>query len=848
MDDLRFLYRSIAFHTPDRVVDPPSWLSHTPFAFWMVDALQPTTFVELGCHSGNSYSSFAQAVQTLGLSTACYAVDTWLGDRHAGSFDESVFAEWSEYHERRFASFSRLIRSTFDEALEHFPDGAIDLLHIDGYHTFEALSHDFEAWRPKMSNRGIVLCHDVNVRESDFGAWRVWERVAREYPSFAFLHGHGLGVLGIGPDLPAPLKWLFAADEDQANTVRLFFARLGASVTAQHTAARAQRASTEAREAAAAAERAAAEAQQAMDKAQQTAAQAQQTALEAQQAMTVTQQAAIEAQQALGAEVAARDQRLGQATTALEAMRSEHARLRDALAAAEGVLDARENEAGILIREVAILRDACAAAEREVRERSEQVDVLTADNLGLTAALASAVQALTDRTAEVEALASRLEVRETRRTYPTVVVVSHVGGWQPRAGNQYRLCRMFEWYRRQGYRVIPVIAPLPGEELSHDALAATAAAFGNVIQVHRDGRIEHDLRDVPEVFDPVPNTPAPPVRIANDRSEPQRQELLKIDETFCHDRLIATVLHLQQWLGPHVLQVEYIWMTRLLPLVRGDVLKVIDTHDVFSSIERKVRMFGVRDVVVDWREEAERLRRGDLIIAIQDEERRELQRLAPDTPVVTAGVDFDVVPDAAGTIAGRILFVASGNPRNAKGLIDFVRLAWPRIRRSVPEAELVVVGSVGEAVAGRSVPGLTAAGAVEEIAPLYRDAALVINPVVAGTGAKIKTIEALCHLRPLVTWPAGIDGLDPALAARCIVVRDWYEFANAVVDVLSRSERRFTADDRAVVAELVSPGTTYAALDRAYRTFFERHGSAPAAAAGPLAEAGLGMPAIAHAD
>ncbi len=57
--------------------------------------------------------------------------------------------------------------------------------------------------------------------------------------------------------------------------------------------------------------------------------------------------------------------------------------------------------------------------------------------------------------------------------------------------------------------MIPVIAPLPGEELSRDALAATAAAFGNVIQVHRDGRIEHDLRDVPEEFDPVPHNLPP---------------------------------------------------------------------------------------------------------------------------------------------------------------------------------------------------------------------------------------------------------------------------------------------------------------------------------------------------
>src|SRR3546814_18289808 len=66
------------------------------------------------------------------------------------------------------------------------------------------------------------------------------------------------------------------------------------------------------------------------------------------------------------------------------------------------------------------------------------------------------------------------------------------------------------------------------------------------------------------------------------------------------------------------------------------------------------------------------------------------------------------------------------------GLTDFVRLAWPRIRHSVPDAELVVVGGVAAAVAGRLVPGLTVAGAVDDVAPLYREAALVINPVEIG--------------------------------------------------------------------------------------------------------------------
>src|ERR1700730_1746958 len=154
-----FLYRPIVFVEPERVVHPPSWLEHIPFAFWIVEVLRPAVFVELGTQSGNSYAAFAQAVQMLGLSTACYAVDSWRGDPQAGCYDESVFTEWASYHDRHFSAFSRLIRSTFEEAVQHFADGSIDLLHIDGRHTHEAATADFGLWRPKLSRRGVILIH-----------------------------------------------------------------------------------------------------------------------------------------------------------------------------------------------------------------------------------------------------------------------------------------------------------------------------------------------------------------------------------------------------------------------------------------------------------------------------------------------------------------------------------------------------------------------------------------------------------------------------------------------------------------------------------------------------------------
>ncbi len=436
-------------------------------------------------------------------------------------------------------------------------------------------------------------------------------------------------------------------------------------------------------------------------------------------------------------------------------------------------------------------------------------------------------------TARLELVARSLAPRR-QDDRPTILVVSHVGPWRPRAGNEYRVQRMLRWYARQGYRVIPVIAPLPGEELPREGIDEVAAEFGHVIQVHRDGRVDYVLRDLPDALATLDGTfTASFADLLGEEAEAdgRGRELLNLERTFCHDAVIATVLHLQRSLGPHILQVEYIWMTRLLPLVRGEVLKVVDTHDVFSSIAQKVRLFGVRDVVIEPHEEAARLCRADLAIAIQDDERAELRRLAPLLPIVTAGVDFDVVADtrpgdAGGgetrtptPIAGRILYVASDNARNRKGLEDFVRLAWPRIQQRVPHAELVVAGSVSKAMTGRDVPGVRVLGLVDDLTARYQEAELVINPVVAGTGLKIKMLEALCHLRPIVTWPAGVDGLDPALAALCHVASDWYAFSEHVIRALStRAHAGFTAEERAVIARLVSPEHVYASLDAAFGT------------------------------
>lgn len=178
-----------------------AWIGHIPFLYWLIAKHKPACFVELGVHHGNSYFAACEAVQRLGLETLCYGVDTWQGDPHAGEYDENVWRSFEPYNAERYGGFSTPLRTTFDDAVTGFQDGQIDLLHIDGLHTYEAVKKDFETWLPKLATKAIVLFHDTNERTADFGVYRFWEEVTQEgseYKGFEFLHSHGLGVLGIG--------------------------------------------------------------------------------------------------------------------------------------------------------------------------------------------------------------------------------------------------------------------------------------------------------------------------------------------------------------------------------------------------------------------------------------------------------------------------------------------------------------------------------------------------------------------------------------------------------------------------------------------------------------------------
>ena len=191
------------------------WAGHKCFGYNLIKNLEPELVVELGTWKGTSFYSFCQAAKDQKLKTKLVAIDTWQGDSQSGTYGDHVFDEFkkllSTYYGPVQASF---MRQTFNEAVSSFADNSIDILHIDGFHTYKAVSNDFNTWKGKVKENGIILFHDISVKEGDFGVYKFWEEIKGAYKNcLHFSHSHGLGILILDDELYKQIAADFYSDK-----------------------------------------------------------------------------------------------------------------------------------------------------------------------------------------------------------------------------------------------------------------------------------------------------------------------------------------------------------------------------------------------------------------------------------------------------------------------------------------------------------------------------------------------------------------------------------------------------------------------------------------------------------
>ena len=204
----KLLFNQTFFEKSEDLSGKSAWVGHIPFAIWLIDFLKPANVVELGTHCGDSYFAFCQSAKKFSPNTKLFAVDTWEGDKHAGFYESDIYKRVNRINELKYKNFSCLLKKTFEDALGDIEDKSVDLLHIDGLHTYEAVKNDFENWLPKLSSTSVVLFHDTIVKRDDFGVYKFWDEIKIKYPSINFTHSSGLGILVIDSKENKKLKEL----------------------------------------------------------------------------------------------------------------------------------------------------------------------------------------------------------------------------------------------------------------------------------------------------------------------------------------------------------------------------------------------------------------------------------------------------------------------------------------------------------------------------------------------------------------------------------------------------------------------------------------------------------------
>ena len=179
---------------PSLEVSP--WCGHRNFVYDYLKYIKPQKMIELGTHYGCSFFAMCQSMKDNWLNTKLYAVDTWEGDEQAGFYGAEVWESVNKIKKSCFGEQDTVfMRMLFNDAVKEFEDETFDLIHIDGLHSYEAVSEDFRSWLPKLRKDGVILFHDVNS-EKKYGTDIFWEEIKQEYPCyFEFSHSWGLGVL-----------------------------------------------------------------------------------------------------------------------------------------------------------------------------------------------------------------------------------------------------------------------------------------------------------------------------------------------------------------------------------------------------------------------------------------------------------------------------------------------------------------------------------------------------------------------------------------------------------------------------------------------------------------------------
>jgi polysaccharide biosynthesis protein PslH len=277
----------------------------------------------------------------------------------------------------------------------------------------------------------------------------------------------------------------------------------------------------------------------------------------------------------------------------------------------------------------------------------------------------------------------------------------------------------------------------------------------------------------------------------------------------------------------HADQLNMVQFVNLLPKARS----VLDAHNALwvvyqrlakNSANPLVRLFLEREYRLLKRYEGKISRSVDAVVTVSQEDKAAFEE------AIGTNFDIPIVPIAIDTAetklvsrkknADHILHIGTMFwPPNVDGIHWFLNNVYPILLNLRPDIHLDIVGArpPKEIIdAGHLFAGVSVTGFVKDPTEYLENAGVLIVPLRAGGGMRVKILEALAKGLPVVTTSIGCEGIAVENGRHLLIADSPQDFANAILQVI---------DDNRIAQLLIDNGRklveTLYDYEVVYRTF-----------------------------
>ncbi|MFL5788300.1 MAG: glycosyltransferase family 4 protein [Flavisolibacter sp.] len=235
------------------------------------------------------------------------------------------------------------------------------------------------------------------------------------------------------------------------------------------------------------------------------------------------------------------------------------------------------------------------------------------------------------------------------------------------------------------------------------------------------------------------------------------------------------------------LLVEYIELSFVLRYVSSNTVTILDTHDIVHEKIISFKKYGITydGIQLSRQEEINLFRCYDVVIFIQQLDFQKYRTHIGSERAI-------LVPHAVSPVKSRIkkkvkniCYIGSEYAPNVTSLHWFLTDIWPSVRhRNRPIFHIYgqVCNHLNQSLV-QHCSDVYCHGFINQIQDVYKSSDLIVNPILAGAGLKIKNVEALGFGLPLITTSHGATGLEDA-PPETFLIADTAENFSATINSL----------------------------------------------------------------